>query len=162
MARSLALPTLGVLALAGGGLGVHLGRASIAEINPAYFSSPPTRFHADLSPYRTNGSGALPGNGGAGSLALGAECVGCRTYPEEYHPIHDPAVDGYDTAYAAREEAVAFAEDQPARESRLRDPDLARVALYVSFRVSAEEAEAGASAEADEAPVAQREEVAVD
>lgn len=104
----------------------------------------------------------LPGNGGAGSLALGAECVGCRTYPEENHPIHDPAVDGYDTTYAAREEAVAFAEDQPARESSLRDPNLARVALYASFPLSAEEAEAGASAEADEATVAQREEVAVD
>ena len=38
-------------AIAGAGLGVHLGRAAIGEINPICYSEPPSgRFFADLTP----------------------------------------------------------------------------------------------------------------
>jgi hypothetical protein len=50
MAHPLTVPTIGVLALAGAGLGLYLGNSAISEINPLYFTDPPSRFHADLTP----------------------------------------------------------------------------------------------------------------
>ncbi len=152
MKRSLTLPTITVLVLAGTGLGIHLGEASIAEINPAYFSERPSRFHADLSPYQSQGDDGLRAAGGASMNSLGSECVGCRTYPEEYHPVHDPAVDHYLSSDSDAQEPVSFAEQQPGQEPREGDQDKARVELYASFPVSSDEAAARASAEVEYAP----------
>ncbi len=162
MNRSLTLPTMGALMLAGAALGIHLGKASIAEINPAYFSERPSRFHADLSPYQSDGDDGLQPSGGASMISLGSECVGCRTYPEEYHPIHDPAVDQYPTSDSDAQEPVSFAEQQPTQEPRPGDQGKARVELYASFPVSAEEAAARASAEVEYAPADHRGEPALD
>ncbi len=147
MSRSLKLPTMAILVLAGTGLGVHLGKASIAEINPAYFSEPPTRFYADLSPYQRHGYTGLRPPTGTSMVALGEDCVGCRTYPEEYYPIHDPAVDGYGASDLEAHEAVSLAEQQSNKEPTPRDAALVLIERYASFPVSAEEAEARASAD---------------
>ena len=51
MAYPLSLPMTAVLAVAGVGLGVHLGRDSIAQINPSFFDrSAPSTFYASLVP----------------------------------------------------------------------------------------------------------------
>ncbi len=162
MSRSQTLPTMGVLVLAGAGLGIHLGKASIAEINPAYFSERPSRFHADLSPYQSQGDDGLQASGGASMITLGSGCVGCRTYPEEYHPINDPAVDNYPSSDSDAQEPVSFAEQQPSQEPREGNQDNARVELYASFPVSAEEAAARASAEVEYTPADHRGEPALD
>ncbi len=156
MSRSLTLPTMGVLVLAGAGLGVHLGNASVAEINPAYFSERPSRFHADLSPYQSQEQTGLHKSSGTAMVAFGSECVGCRTYPEEYHPIHDPAVDAYAGSGLDAQEPLSFAEQQPAEEPTPREAAMARLEHYARFPVSAEDAAARTSAEADYPPADHR------
>ncbi len=162
MSRSLTLPTVAILVLAGTGLGVHLGKASIAEINPAYFSEPPTRFHADLSPYQRHGYTGLSAPTGTSMVALGEDCVGCRTYPEEYYPIHDPAVDGFGASDLEVHDPLSLAEQQSNQEPKPGDAALVLIERYASFPVSAEEAEARASAEVDYGPADYRGETALD
>jgi hypothetical protein len=159
MGKSLTLPILGVLALAGAGLGFHLGNASISEIDPAYFSSPPTRFHADLSPNQSRSSAGYVWKEEP-MLALGSGCAGCGDYPEEYRPVHDPAVDGFNTGSAAREAPVELAvyEEQPRLETAARDAALQRVERYSRYAVTADEQPAYASADEADIPPTQGEE----
>jgi hypothetical protein len=101
MGHPLTLPAVTALALAGAGLGVYLGKSAVAQIDPVYFSSPApgSRFHADLVPARPDWDSwpAQPAQDAFAAEGLGTGCVGCRTYPEEYFPAHDSAVDA---AYA--------------------------------------------------------------
>lgn len=151
MPASTTLPIVAGLSILGAALGINLGRSAISEINPAYFSEPETRFHADLSPYSSpDWAQGQP----AGYLAaqqpvlvgeLGSGCVGCRDYPVEYVPAHDPAVDGYADGYAA-------SAAQPAQvvivETPAPDPDRERIQLYASYPVSGEERPAESAVEA--------------
>ena len=146
MAHPLTVPTIGVLALAGAGLGLYLGNSAISEINPLYFTDPPSRFHADLTP---NGSAHLsdyrPRLAGGDVQGLGDGCIGCRDYPEEYFPIHDASVDGYDKGYAAAAEpAVQLAayEPEPADQVMRRTADLERVERYARGSIVEEAVEA--------------------
>jgi hypothetical protein len=137
MARAVDLSVLGALALVGAGVGVHLGWTAIAEINPVHFSSAQSgsTFHGDLVPNRSWDSGsAVPGPEQADSFALGSGCIGCRTYPEEYRPIPDPAIEGIharpeEPSASAPIQLAAYQQEAPEEEAR-RKADLERVELY--------------------------------
>jgi hypothetical protein len=85
---------IALLALVGASAGAGLGWSAIGEIDPMRFAAkaptrsaqPNPRLHRPVNPARA-------------SLSLGHDghrtgCVGCRTYPEEYHPVQDAAVEG--------------------------------------------------------------------
>ena len=162
MAHSLTLPAVGLLALAGIGAGIHLGHSAIAEINPAYFSEPSTRFHADLSANRPLASAPPTLLSDAKDPALGTGCIGCRTYPEEYYPIHEASLDRYSGGFASNADApeTRLPEEQPDPEdARLRQA-IQQVELYARGESEAAGA-AYAAAEAAPSAEAQREDVAV-
>jgi hypothetical protein len=161
MAHPLTLPTVGLLAVAGIGAGIHLGYSAIAEINPMYFSQPPTRFHADLSANRPLDSAPpalLPQTKDA---ALGTGCIGCRTFPEEYYPIHEASLDRYSSGFAADADVSEpeMAEEQPDPEAARLRQAVQQVELYA--RGSSDGEVAYASSEAAPAGEAQREEITV-
>jgi hypothetical protein len=158
----LTLPILSALALVGSGAGVFLGRSAIAEINPAYFSGPEPRFHADLSanPPSMDAPVHRAGALSAAELdqALGSGCVGCRTYPQEYFPVHDTDESGYRTGWASMDEpsvagpAVQLSSDEP-NQAELAERDaaqaehaaaLVRVHRYSGFAVATEPQSAAA------------------
>ena len=114
MAHPLTLPTVGLLALAGIGAGIQLGHSAIAEIDPVYFSQPPTRFHADLSANRPLDTSPPALLAQAKNPGLGAGCIGCRTFPEEYYPVHEASLDGYSSGFASNADApeISVAEEQ--------------------------------------------------
>jgi hypothetical protein len=141
MAYATTLPVLAGLSLLGAAVGVHLGRSAIAEINPAYFSSPETRFHADLAPHRSSDWAQVQAAEYEAAQqvdGLGDGCVNCRDYPEEYYPRHEPAADGYADGWSASAAAepveVVFVETAP-------DPAWQQVERYAGYAVSADEAE---------------------
>ena len=154
------LPALAAIAVLGVTAGVQLGRAAVEEIPPRYFAPPEgTRSFAALSPNRSpdvvEPTGAA--SSAYGDYGLGDGCVGCGTYPEEYRPIHDPAVDGYDDGYSASaltpaeapELQYAVGEDEPESASA---EGVDAIQLYAHFPVTMDEAE-GPSAKVDR-PVA--------
>lgn len=147
MPHPLTVPMLAVLAVAGSGAGIYLGRAAISEINPAYYSEPETRFHADLTPYRPNISSAMVYRAGQLSpaeldQALGRGCVGCRTYPEEYYPDQDPSIEPDRSGWAeAADQPVAHpAVYTPEAADEGRAADFAAVERYTGYRVTTEPA----------------------
>ena len=161
MPISTTLPAMAGLAIVGAALGITLGKSAIAEINPAYFNEAEDAFHADLVPhrspdwaqvhqaeYRAAQQPVVVGE-------LGSGCIGCRNYPVEYVPRHDPAVDRYvEGAYveggllrAPEPTNVEVVETAPAP-----DPDRERIVRYASYPVSSQERPAEV-AEAAEAPV---------
>lgn len=96
--------TIAGLSVVAAMLGVYLGHSAIAEIDPAYYSSPPTRFHADLvaaSTMKWEERGPVDVSLIQG---LGDGCIRCVDYPEEYWPDHDPAMDKYSEASLASAE----------------------------------------------------------
>ena len=121
MAQSMTWPMLGILAIAGAGAGIQLGHSAIAEINPIYYSQPPTRFHSDLIANPPSNSPPQIVAAVADDPALGTGCIGCRTYPEEYRPIHEASLDGYSTAYVGEEAAAPPVSEEP------DDPEVARL-----------------------------------
>jgi hypothetical protein len=145
MARAVDFSILGGLALIGAGAGVHLGWSAIGEINPLYFSKIETAsFHGDLAPNRTYDPGAqVPAFEQSDTPAVGS-CVGCRTYPVDYRPISDPAIE---RIYAPEKERptsppieLAAYEPEPPDQTARRKADLERVELYSRAPVSVEEA----------------------
>ena len=143
MARSMRLPTVGALALLGVATGLHLGHAAIAEINPIHFSpSKPSNFYADMTP---GGRIDSPPQRlvAASDYAGGAECIGCRTYPEEYFPEHDPSVDFPVTAEPSTPGTIklelALAEAEPVEEVAQRHARLDQVERYARAPVTLEE-----------------------
>ena len=156
MPQSLTIATLSVLAVAGSVTGVYLGRSAIAEINPAYYDEPETRFHADMVPSPPGFDAPVTRAGyltqAERQRALGSGCVGCRTYPEEYYPVHDSSVDKYQPGYAEMEEAPAAqpAVYSPKPQDDGRAADFAAVERYASYPVvemAAAEPVAGAQVE---------------
>jgi len=90
MANKQTWPKIAVLALLGASAGAHLGWSAIAEIHPVHFAaeSRPSLFSA--GPELQS-----PGERPSASLTSGEDrCVGCWTYPEEYRPVQDAAVEG--------------------------------------------------------------------
>jgi hypothetical protein len=135
MAIMIRLPAIAALSLLGAAAGVHLGRSSIAEIDPIYFSSPAsTRFFSDLSAqgYREDAPDANdPAAFWTAELDVVGPpaCFGCdtRTYFERA-PI-----------YAEAGSETSFASDFNSAEAVAPAPpiDLDR---YTSFPVTEEEA----------------------
>jgi hypothetical protein len=161
MAYSMTVPTIGVLALGGAALGMHLGEISVAEINPIYFQEPPTRFHADLAAYQSPTSGGYDARMDATApIELGTGCVGCRTYPEEYYPVHDPAVDRIGEEVGTQRAPVVLASAETVAPAE-RDPALDRLQRYSQFAVAAEEPQAPPSTTVEnEASAVQGDEIA--
>lgn len=143
MPVSTTLPVMAGLSILGAALGITLGNSAVADINPAYFNEAEDDFHADLVPYQSpNGAQVHQAGYRAAQRPaivgeLGSGCVGCRTYPVEYVPQHDPAVDRYvegGLLRAPEPTLVTVAETAPAP-----DPDRERIQLYASYPVSSEE-----------------------
>ncbi|MEA3053880.1 MAG: hypothetical protein QOG72_2783 [Sphingomonadales bacterium] len=142
MPATTTLPVLAGLSILGAALGVNLGRSAVAEINPAYYQEPEEHFHADLVPYRSPDWAQAQAAGYQAAQQpvvigdLGSGCIGCRDYPVEYYPKHDPAVDGYQDGYAA-------SAPQPAQvvivETPAPDPAREQVQRYASYQVSSDE-----------------------
>ena len=155
MPATTTLPILAGLSILGAAIGVNLGQSAIGEINPAYFSDADDSFHSDLVPYRSPDWAQVQAAEYRAAQQpvlvgdLGSGCIGCRDYPVEYVPRHDPAVDGYQDGYAASapQPAQIVIVETPAAS----DPDRERIALYSSYPVSSEER----PAEAAEAPSAE-------
>jgi len=144
MPASTTLPIVACLALIGSALGVSLGRSAIAEINPAYFTDPEVPFHADLVPNRGTDWAqvqALEYQQASAADGLGTGCVGCRAFPAEYVPQHEPAVDGYQDGWAASARVAPAAPEAWAEEEAEPDPGRADIVRYASYRVSEDEEE---------------------
>lgn len=142
MPNPLTLTTLGILSVAGAALGIHLGNTSVSEINPIYFKEPSTRFHSDLSPYRSQAEASSVAWADAGTRTeLGTGCIGCRTYPEEYFPQRDPMVDQLVEGAPEEQAAVshAVAEAMPDTDLLERQADLERLQRYARFSITADE-----------------------
>src|SRR5687768_17534201 len=154
MPVSTTLPIMAGLSILGAALGITLGKSAIAEINPAYFSEPEDDFHADLVPYRSPDWAQVHQAEYRAAQQpvivgeLGSGCVGCRTYPVEYYPRHDPEVDRYVEGGLLR--APEPTQVVVVQQAAAPDPARERIALYASYPVSSEEAPA-APAEVAEA-----------
>jgi hypothetical protein len=143
MPATTTLPIMAGLAILGAAAGVNLGRSAVAEINPAYFSDPEDSFHSDLVPYRSPDWAQVQAAEYHAAQQpvvvgdLGGGCVGCRDYPVEYVPQHDPAVDGYQDGYAASapQPAQIVIVETPAAP----DPARERIQAYASYPVSSDE-----------------------
>ncbi|HEV2746013.1 MAG TPA: hypothetical protein VGW34_01785 [Allosphingosinicella sp.] len=144
MAHPLTLPTVAMLALAGTGLGVHLGRAAIDEINPLYFSMPQaTQSYAALTPHKSDDS-APPARDISAveyGAALGRGCIGCGAYPEEYRPRRDPDLDAYLARSWAPEEAPTLEQAvvQVRQYAEAADEERRLIEAYSRYPVTAEE-----------------------
>jgi hypothetical protein len=152
MPATTTLPIMAGLAILGAAAGVNIGRSAVAEINPAYFNEADDSFHADLVPYRSPDWAQVQASEYRSAQQpvlvgdLGGGCVGCRTYPVEYVPRHEPAVDGY--AASAPQPAQVIVVETPAAP----DPDRERIQLYSSYPVSSDEKPAAAAEPTVEAP----------
>lgn len=151
MPHSLTWPIVAGLSLVGAASGVYLGQSAVSEIDPAYFRQPEARFHADLVPNRSpDWAKVQVGEYQQAALVtgLGDGCIGCRAYPVDYIPVHDPAVDGYQDGWSASAPQSAPAVEEAPEEPA---PDLEReqVVRYASYPITqpADEAEAEAPAE---------------
>ncbi len=136
------LPIMAGLSILGAALGITLGRSAVAEINPAYFNEAEDDFHANLVPYRspdwarvqqaeyrTAQQPVIVGE-------LGSGCIGCRTYPVEYVPRYEPAVDldsEGELLQAPEPTVVTVA------QASAPNPDRERIQLYSNYPVSSEE-----------------------
>jgi hypothetical protein len=142
MPASTTLPVMAGLSIVGAALGITLGRSAIAEINPAYFNEPEESFHADLSPYQSPDWAQVQQAEYQAAQQpvvigdLGSGCIGCRDYPVEYVPQHDPAVDGYEDGYGA---SAAQPVQVVIVETPASDPAREQVQRYASYQVSSDE-----------------------
>jgi hypothetical protein len=172
MRNQLILPAAAMLSLAGAALGVHLGNASIAEINPVHYASHETsaRFHADLTPQGYRGDWAAiqasEYRAAQAGADLGAGCVGCRTYPEEVIPVYEASLGKPQTGWfeVAQEVAPPHPPAQPAvvrveqvepTEQVERDPALEQVERYAGFPVNEEQRQEKVQQLAEAAPYAE-------
>ena len=159
MPVSTTLPIMAGLSILGAALGITLGKSAIAEINPAYFNEGDDEFHADLAAYRSPDWAQVhqaeyravqqPVIVGE----LGSGCIGCRAYPVEYVPRHDPAVDAYVEGGLIRAPEPTVV--TPAEPAPAADPDRERIVRYASYPVSSEERPVQTAAEAAEAAPAE-------
>ena len=151
MAHPMTLPTIAVLSLLGAGLGIHLGNASIAEISPQYFDGAKagSKFYSDMAPNAPRNWASVQATeykaAQTGETFHG--CVGCRTYPEEYFPVHEASLGKSRTAVAEVVEEPSFVAE-PAVMTSERPPQFAQVERYTRYPMTAEEEQEFAAAEA--------------
>ena len=143
MPVSTTLPVMAGLSILGAALGITLGKSAVAEINPAYFNEAEDDFHADLVPNRSSDWGQVHQAEYRAAQQpvivgeLGSGCVGCRTYPVEYIPQHDPAVDRHVEGGLIRAPEPTYVEG--VETAPAPDPDRERIVRYASYPVSSEE-----------------------
>ena len=158
------LTTLGIaaaLAASGAALGVHLGRSTVGEINPAYLQDPEVPFYSDLVPgnrpradwgqvqaqeYQAEAQAPAP-----------ASCVGC-TWPVDPTPREDPVIARYDSEDDAQYEPAPPPEraQAPAQIVIVEQPverEWSRVTRYAGYPV--ERGDVSAPAQQAAAPVGQ-------
>ena len=156
MPVSRTLPAMAGLSILGAALGITLGKSAIAEINPAYFNEAEDDFHADLVPHRSSDWAQVQQAEYRAAQQpvligeLGSGCVGCRTYPVEYVPQHDPAVDRYVEGGTLTAPEPTYVDG--VATAATPDPDRERIVRYASYPVSSEERPVEV-AEVAEAPV---------
>jgi hypothetical protein len=145
MAHQIMLPTTAFLSLVGAGLGIYLGNGAVGEINPAHFKkeSVASKFYADMVPNRPRDWGSVQlAELSAAEMgqALGKGCIGCRTYPEEYYPVHEASLGKPQMGWAEVTEAQpAVAEVVVHRGSAEPPSEPNSVERYAHFQVSADE-----------------------
>ena len=145
MPVSTTLPVMAGLSILGAALGITLGKSAVAEINPAYFNEAEDDFHADLVPYRSPDWGQVHQAEYRAAQQpvivgeLGSGCIGCRTYPVDYVPRHDPAVDRYVEGGLIRAPEPTVVEGVETAAMPAPDPDRERIVRYASYPVSSEE-----------------------
>ncbi|HEX9947231.1 MAG TPA: hypothetical protein VGA98_06800 [Allosphingosinicella sp.] len=143
MPVSTTLPVMAGLAILGAALGVGLGKSAVADINPAYFSEADDSFHGDLVPNRgTDWARVHQADYRAAQQPvvfgdLGTGCVGCRDYPVEYVPQHDPAVDRSVEGEMLTAPEPTYVEGVATAPAP--DPDRERIVRYASYPVSSDE-----------------------
>src|SRR5689334_18622739 len=99
--------TLGIaaaLSIAGAAVGVHLGHATVGEINPAYFQDPEVPFYSNLVPGnrpRADWAQVQAQEYQEAQAAPPAGCVGC-TWPVDPAPREDPVIARYDRVQYAQ------------------------------------------------------------
>ena len=151
MAYALSLPLTAALAVSAVGLGVHLGRDSVAQINPSFFDrAPPSRFYASLVPappsFEVSGIRA-PQHPDAIVLDESGSCASCGLSGQAVYMADGS---GYDPALAEWREAappvttVTQAASYAASEV---DPAMEQVERYANYPVTAEEGDAAAEEE---------------
>ena len=156
MAYPIALPAIAGLSIIGAVGGVWLGKSAISEINPAYYSQPETRFHADLVPYRSPDWAQVQAaelQQASQSEDYGRFCLGCIDYPEDPHPARIRQADGFEdgwSASASYEEPEVYAASAETVPMERANPEWQRVQLYASARVSADEPEQAPADSVDE------------
>jgi hypothetical protein len=144
MPYSTTLPILAALSVAAIGVGVHLGRATTAEINPAYQQDSDTPFYADLVPQPRS----APAQGADWQQAQAQEyqteaaappppaaCIGC-TWPVAPAPRHDPSVDRALEAWTPRSAMLQAEAADPAP-----DVEVAEVVRYAAAPVRSAQVE---------------------
>ena len=165
MPSTLTLSVIGSLTIAGAGLGLHLGRSAIGEIDPSYFREPEVSFHADLAANRGPDWAQVQVKEYAASATPVTQCVGCvggptPDYPVEYVPGRDPYVNFAPeswpgTVRQTRTVRTVEVVEEPAYEEPEPDPARARIVRYASYPVTQEEAREMAEREAARSAPAQ-------
>lgn len=150
MPSTLTLSAVGALSIAGAALGMHLGHAAIAEINPAYFREPETPFHAALAANAPQDWDRVQAQEYSQVSVPITSCIGCVNgpvpdYPVAYVPGRDPYIETAVTWWPpqarqprvveTRTTEVVYEEPQP-------DPVRERIVRYGSYPVTQEEAQA--------------------
>ena len=142
MAHPMTLPTVAILALVGTGLGVHMGKEAISEINPLYFSMPEgTKSYAALTPHGTNFDAAPRLRPASEAIGLGDGCVGCRSLADDFSAPPQPT----ESLYAQRRwDPPEAAEPEMTVERVVQiaappDPERVLIQSYASYPVTIEE-----------------------
>jgi hypothetical protein len=137
-----------LLSLFGAAFGVYLGNSAINEINPAYYDAdqPSSRFYADLSSNPPRDWAVVQVrelHRAEQGLPIHPTCIGCRTYPEEYYPVHDASLGKPQIGWAEVEDTSPEVQAAVVQEA----PEFASVERYTEFPVSQEEAAEGPQVE---------------
>lgn len=141
MAHPMTLPTVAMIALVGTGLGVHLGKEAISEINPLYFTMPEgTKTYAALTPQGTRYDQAPPLRPASEAVGLGDGCVGCRSLADDFEASPQPN----EALYAQRRWDMPVAEPEPALEqlpqvAQAPSEEQMLIRTYSSYPVTTEE-----------------------
>ncbi|TMJ17919.1 MAG: hypothetical protein E6G94_01095 [Alphaproteobacteria bacterium] len=152
MPRLLALPTFAALSIAGAALGAQIGRSTVHDINPFWFSPPDQGgFFSDLSAVKASDDTPVPAISTA-EVPI-TSCVGCTNW-------NRPDRAQYATAWVEEPAPRAEARDEVVYDyvapEEARDPAREQVVRYASYQVSADDAapeeEEAAAEPQDDAP----------
>jgi hypothetical protein len=150
VAHAVTLAAAAAISLVGAGFGVHLGRATVAEIDPVYYSTPVSnRFFADLSalPYRAEtSSGLQPADFWMNEFDAGGP-RGCRDCPSAYAaPIYASA------SWSDEGEPLAYVYTEPEPEPEVRELEAGELQRYMTFPVTEAEAQEATRQEEEAVP----------